>query len=205
MDQSQAPKSKGPRQASKHFPVGTVMPGDDGKDWYVHQMPNGSTRWQKCKAPAAPRQYQQPQQPPQNYQQQQPSQQPPANYQQPPRQYQQQQPAAPRLMPVPIPPPSSSFTFRSQQTQPTFTTPSGFQFQANPFFHQQQPPSQPNPFQTSSSAVVQPASSFSAGPTYYSELLATPAAVPIIGPSTTPGIVLQPSAFNESMLMQLER
>jgi hypothetical protein len=186
------PKSKGPRQASKHFPVGTIMKGEDGRDWYVHQCPNGSTRWQKCKQPPPlpPAQHR----PPQQQQQQQPIYQ-----QQPPPPPPPQQQAYQQQIYQQQPPPSKQFAFQPQQSLPSF------HFQTNPYQQQQQQQT-PNPFQTTSSAFVQPASQFTAGPAFYADLLHSQSPQPRATPLLPP-LILQPSGFvttDSSTVMQVE-
>lgn len=184
------PKEKGPRQNSKHFPPGTIMKGDNGKDWYVHVMKNGNTRWQKCKTNTGPQiqqphlpqqqQYQQPQ--PQPYQQPQP--QPYQQPLQPPKQQQQQYqyPIQQQQQQQPV-----------KQQLPSF---GAFQFQTNPYGGVVQPPAPaPNPFQTATSVL--PATHFAAPVPN-----APPRVTPILAPLPS---MLQPSGFSESMLMQLDR
>lgn len=195
------PKKKGPRVASKHFPVGSVHKGEDGKDWYVHQTPSGATRWQICKQ--TPPQQQQHYQPPPQQQQQQSSYQLQPHPQQylPSFQQPQQQPQQPQPQPQKV--------RRQPPPQPQQTTAPAFQFPMNPYGTSSQSPSAVvlNPFQTTSSAI-QPATQFAAGPAFYADLLqqTAPRPQPLLPPPPhTPGIVLHPSQLNDSMLMQIER
>lgn len=180
---------KGPPVASKHFPIGTIQKGEDGKDWYVHKTNTGS-RWQRCKANHQYPIQQQPHIQPQIQQQPQTHIQP--QFQPPPPQQQQQRH---QIQPQPRRPPVNPFQFAPVFGNPTNEPKTG---SSNPF--------------AAPSHMPPPALQFSAGPpatsSFLSDLLSytpsqVPTATPILpsfGPTYTTSI-LQPSGFNTNNSM----